>query len=178
MLRAIKHKLNAWRTNEDGVAVVETALVFPVMLTMFVGIVDVGEALLVNKKLITSAQIVSDLLARNDVVDDAEINDAIIAGEQSMYPYELTSFGIDIVGIRFDEDSGDPEEGWRITRDMSEDSDVIENADGLGDPGEGVLAVTVTYTYSPIFSGFAVGNVDMRETAYVRGRRTPMVEYR
>ena len=178
MLKMLKQTFEMWRQNEDGVAIVETALVFPVMLTMFVGIVDVGEALLVNKKLITSTQIISDLLARDEIVEDADINDAIAAGEHSLFPNSLASFGVDIVGIRFDDDSGDPVEAWRETRDMSEDSDVVDNASGLGDPGEGVLAVTVVYTYTPIFSGFAVGTVNMRETAYVRGRKTPMVEYR
>lgn len=164
-----------WRGKEDGTAAVEAAFVFPIMVTMMMGIIDVGNMLLVNKKLISASQIAADLIARENKVDDDQIDNAISAARQALMPYDTTSFGIDIVGIRFTGSDASPTEEWRDTLNMDGNNDVLAAADGLGEENEGVVAVTVVYEYVPPFSSVAVGTVTMQEVAFLRGRDSPFV---
>lgn len=165
-----------WLKDESATAVVEASMVFPIMLTMLFGTIDIGRGLLINKKLISATQIVSDLLARGAVVNNDMIDDAIIAAELAIQPFQVDDFGIDIVGIHYNEDDGTPEEGWRETRGMLPNDTVFAQSVGLGDPDEGVLAITIQFTYRPTFSGIIVEDFVMQEVAFVRGRRTPYVE--
>lgn len=167
--------LRKWKEDDCAVAALEAALVFPIMITMIFGVIDIGNGLLINKKLISASQVASDLIARKIRVDDADINDIVIAARLSMRPFPDNSFGIDIAGIRFTGAAANPTEDWRDTVNMSPNGGAVAGADGLGDEGEGVVAVTVQYTYTPYFSGYFINTLNMQEISYVRGRRTPFV---
>lgn len=165
----IKKLFQFWH-REDGNAAIEAAMLMPLMLVILFGMVDVGTALLVNKKLITATQMTSDLLGREQTISDAELEDAIAAAEMAMMPYDATALGVDIAGIRFVGGGADPTVEWRETRNMTENADVLIESDGLGRENEGVIAVTMEYSYQPFFSSIAVGDIVMQEVAYVRGR--------
>ncbi|GAB5387658.1 MAG: hypothetical protein Alpg2KO_06260 [Alphaproteobacteria bacterium] len=167
--------LKAFITGDDAVAAVEFALIFPVLVTIFLASVDLGQALWMNRKVIATSQTVGDLLARSDTVDDALIADVIDAADLIMEPFDFAEVGYDIISIRFDDDDALPEIAWRETVGMPADDRFPELADGLGAEGDGVMAVVVTATFEPVFYGFVLGDIDMTETAFLRGRRQPFV---
>lgn len=164
-----------WR-RDDGVAAIEAALLIPIMLTMFLGTYDVGTAILANQKAVTASQVTADLIARNRNVCDTEINEAIEAARLAMLPYSNNNFGIDVVSIRFDEDSN-PVVLWRETVGMSANDDAVASTAGFAAEGEGMVLVTVQYNYTPLFARFLASNIPMEEMAFVRGRRSPTVGY-
>lgn len=157
--------------NDSGVAAVEAAFLFPLLMLILCGTYDVGRGLLVNQKLITAAQTVADLLAREDEVTDAELNEAVAAGRLSLMPYATASYGVDIAGIEFVGASAVPSVDWRDTINAEANDSILEAANGLGAQSEGVLGVTITYTYVPFFANVFTGDLQMQEVAYARGRR-------
>ena len=169
--------IKRWWTEEDALAGTEAAMIFPIMLMLFLGLFDLGNGILANQKAIRSSQVVADLIARNKVVDIAAIDEAVMAGELAFEPMPQESFGIDIISIRFDEDTADPEIVWRDTRNMSPIADVLSRVDPLKLEGEGVVVVAVQYLFEPMFAGFVVHDIDMLEVAFSRGRNSPVVNY-
>jgi Flp pilus assembly protein TadG len=167
--------LKKYRRDEKGAAAVEAALIMPVLLFMYMGIVDLGNALVVNKKAVSAAQIASDLLARQETVDDADIEDAMVAARLALQPYETSSFGIDIAGIRFDTPAAVPTLIWRETFNMTPNDEVIAETNGLGLENEGVIAVTVRYVYDPVFMYILDEFWETNEVAIVRGRKKAFV---
>lgn len=158
-------------SDDRGVAAVEAGLLFPLLVVMLCASYDTGVALLVNQKLITSAQTVADLLAREDDVTDGELNEAIAAGRLALMPYPTATYGVDVAGIEFTGVSATPAIAWRDTINTEINDDVLEDANGLGSRDEGVLAVTVRYTHTPFFANVLTGEIEMQEVAYARGRR-------
>lgn len=165
-----------WTREESGVAAIEAGLLFPVMLTLVLGMVDIGNAILSNQKTISASQIAADLIARKETVSSADINDAVEAARLALEPFSTSSFGIDIVSIEFDEDDAAPSIVWRETRNMTPNATAVESTEALASPGEGVVIVSVVFLYSPIFAGFVVDEIPMMEVAFVRGRKSPVVE--
>jgi Flp pilus assembly protein TadG len=162
--------------DDGGVAAIEAGFLFPLLMTIMCGTIDIGAALVTNLKVTNACQIVGDLLAREGTTNDAQIEDAIIAGRLSLNPYKTDSYGIDIVGIRYTGSSLTPTVIWRETVNMEESETIVERSAGLGRQDEGIIAVTVRYTFRPFFSGYIVGDIDMREEAFVRGRKGMFVE--
>lgn len=162
--------------DDGGVAAVEAGFLFPVLMTILCGMIDVGSALVANLKVTNACQIVSDLLARDRTVNDAQIDDAVVAGRLALHPMVTASYGIDIVGIQYVGASLTPTVRWRETVNMEENDDVLARSAGLGLQNEGVIAVTVNYTFRPFFVGFVMEELNMREEAYVRGRKGLFVE--
>jgi Flp pilus assembly protein TadG len=163
-----------WRDESHAVASIESALVFPVMLLLLVGVYDLGNAILVNQKTIRASQIVADLVTRENIMTDDLLFEAVEAGRLAFAPLSSDSYGIDIVSIRFDENS-DSEVVWRETVNMTPLSDVLGKVDSLASPEEGVVVVSVVYNYEPLISGFAISAIGMRETAFSRGRSKSVI---
>ena len=62
---------------------------------------------------------------------------------------------------------------WNDTVNMGRNTDVtttLSNAGYIGNQDEGVIAVTVKYTYTPFFTQFLTGEFDIQEVSFARGR--------
>ncbi len=157
-------------------AAIEAGFLFPVMVGIMCGMVDMGTALVTNQKVTTACQIVADLLARDRSVTEAQIQDAVVAGRLALMPYNTASYGVDIAGVQFVGSTLEPTVRWRETQNMSENANVLTRSEGLGLQNEGVVAVTVEYLFRPYFSGFMINDIQMHEEAYVRGRKGLFVQ--
>ena len=75
-----------WWGNRDGIAATEFALVFPIMFMLLLGVIELGNGLLANQKVLSASQIVSDLLTRTEEVTDDQL-------EEALNQLPVTSFG-------------------------------------------------------------------------------------
>jgi len=164
-----------WRDTK-GLALIESALVLPLMITLLFGLYDVGQALIINQKLKAATYTASDLITRKSYIDDDDIANAVGGAYMVIDPYNRGRLGIDIAGIEFDENDS-PDVIWRYTDNMQPDGNIPSGADDLGNEGEGVVAVSTEYAYTPLFSSLFTGDITMREISFMRGRRTSRVQY-
>lgn len=171
----VRTKIIRWLVEEKAVAFTEAALMLPVFVSLMMGVYDLGQGITTNQKLIGASQIMGDLIARNRSITMSDLNDIIVAGELALDPYDKAPFGYDIASVAFDE-SGNPEVVWRVTRNAEENDEAIESTEFLGSPGDGILVVTAVYQFRPFFSNFVLNEINMREVAFLRGRRSATVE--
>ncbi len=170
LFKMIKTAFKKWFRDNKAVAAIEMGMLLPLMLTILMGMFDTGYAVLTSQKVVNASQTVGDLIGRHDVINDALLDEYIKAGELVLQPNDPASYGIDIVGIQFDGDPDSPEEIWRETRNMSPNINIVQGAMGLGEDGEGVIAITVKYTYEPFFTSDFMGTFDIWEMSYIRAR--------
>ena len=161
----------AWCKDDGATAAIEAGLLFPILVALLCGSMDTGFGLITSQKVINATQMVSDLMTRGTQVSTTDINDAIVAGQMAMEPYSTTSYGVDIVGIQFVNTTLTPTERWRKTQNMTANTTVLAKSAGMGAQDEGIVAVTVQYTYLPLFTGYFTGPMIMREESYARGRK-------
>lgn len=164
----------AWWRDTAGVAIAEFALIFPLLMTLLMGVYQVGNAVSVNQKAIAASQIVADLVARNSSVDDDSLDEAVRAGELAIAPYDTGNMGVDIVSLEFDTNNN-AQIVWRETRGMDPDSNAVTKAGELGSYGDGVIVVTVSYTYNMGLFSTLIDHINMKEATFTRGRRTAVV---
>lgn len=172
--------LARWWRQTAGLAAIEFALVFPILMLLLVGVFEFGTAFIINQKAITASQMMADLVSRNVAVTETQLNDIIAAGTQAMRPFPLDVYGYDIISVTFEGDNNDEAEPvvcWRVTENMTPRQQEIDGTQPLATLGEGVVVVTVTYTYRPRLGQRFFLTMDMRETAFARGRRSAVVSY-
>lgn len=175
LVKALEVLRARWISETEAVATVEATLVFPILLTILLGTFDMGSGLLANQKTIRASQIVADLVTRNMTVSAEELEEAITAGRLAFEPLDSASYGVDIVSIRFDGEA-QPEIVWRETSaGMSLNQNVLADVASLAEADNGVVVVTVGYVFEPVFAGFLLDTMPMRETAFARGRRSAVV---
>lgn len=179
--------IRSWIKQTEGVALMEAVIIFPTMFLMLFGLYDIGHAITANHKVITSANVVADLLTRGQAVSDTELTQAIEAGRLAMSPYVNSNedYCVDIVSVQFNSDndpvplwnenSGTKESCTNATQRQETMEEIVESARGLGTSGEGVMVVSVIYFYEPTFGNIVLNEFRMRETAFARGRRSSTV---
>ncbi len=167
--------LRKYVREDNGIAAIEASLLFPVMILMLLGMLDLGYGILAAQKTIRASQVIADLVARKPSVSTNDINEAIEAGRLALQPFDTASLGVDIVSIYYDENDI-ATVCWRETVNMSPNATVVGSTNGLGETGDGILAVTVQYEYIPSFYGKLFSELNLQEIAFVRGRKAPVVE--
>lgn len=162
--------------DKKGTAAVEAAMLFPIMITLILGMWDMGYGVLANQNTVTAAQVVGDLVTRERFMDQNKIDNYMEAGRLAYGNYATSSYGVDIVSVSYN-DAGTPQIEWRETQNMTPDANALQKAQGLGSAGEGVVVVTVQYVYTPTFSEILTGPLTMKEQSVLRGRISPVVEW-
>lgn len=170
----VKMKIARWAVEEDGTAFIEAAMLMPLLASMLMGVYDIGQGLSTNQRVIGASQIVGDLIARNRNLQYADLQDMIKAGELALDPYSKAPFGYDIVSVQFDAD-GNPVVLWRVTHNTAANDAAVDSTRGLGAAGDGLVVVTATYNYQPLFFNFFVDTINMKEVAFLHGRRSATV---
>lgn len=171
---AQKIPFRRWTKEEDATAALESAILLPIVVSMLMGCYDIGSAITINQNVIGASQIIGDLVTRDRSVDYATLKDMIKAGELAVQPAPIATFGYDIASIQFD-DKGKPTVLWRVTYNTEENDDAVATSKTLGTAGDGLVVVTTTYNYVPLFSHFLTGEIPMKEVAFLHGRRSSTV---
>ncbi len=170
------HGIKKWMQDEEATALIEAAFLLPPMMTLLMGVYDLGNGIALGQKTISASQIAADLIARDRTVNSAQVENIIDAAELAFTPYNLTDFGIDIASVSFNA-AQQPVVLWRQTRNMTPNTDAVASVSGLAPQGEGMIIVTVVYKYHPFFSKPVVGEIGFEEVAFTRGRRSPTVTW-
>lgn len=160
-----------WLKDDGATAAVEAGFLFPFLLLVLCGTIDTGLSLVTNQKVTNATQTVSDLLTREIQVTPGDIDDAIIAGRMAMMPYPTDSYGVDIASVKFIGATKVPTVQWRRTFNMVANTEITDRTEGLGAQNEGVLAVTVRYVFTPVFTSYFGAPIVMKIESFARGRK-------
>ena len=177
--------VSSWWRAQQGLAATEFAIVFPMLFMMFLGTIELGNGIMANHKVIMASQMVADLITRSEAVTNAQLAEAKAAGRIALGSQNADKVGFDIVSIQYKPDSNDsgPEPDpfivWRNTDNMGgyeEDAeDIKDKVLPLALEGDGVVIVYVRYPYKSAFGSRFVGDLNMIEVSYARGRKNPVV---
>lgn len=88
--------------DRSGVSAIEFVLLFPILVTMMAGTVDIGQALTVSRKMNQIASTLGDMTSQQSTWKAADI-DAIIAGAATIIdPYSKTDVKIELAILDID----------------------------------------------------------------------------
>lgn len=172
----IEQTIRSWIANDDGVAMVEAVMLFPPMLTLLLGVYDLGNGIILSQKTITASQVAADLISRNKTMNTSNLSDIIEGSKLAFEPYSHSDYGVDIVSVQFDSNKN-PQILWRRTENMSPNNNAVNSVKGLSATGDGMVIVTVVYKYVPKFAHVFTGQMDFSEVAFARGRRSATVTW-
>jgi Flp pilus assembly protein TadG len=89
-----------------GNVAIEFAVIVPVMLTMFFGVVEFSAAVAINRKISMAAEELADLGARYQSIDNTEIDNFFKIARAVITPYSPTVFKATITEIYIDPATG------------------------------------------------------------------------
>ncbi|HTP75975.1 MAG TPA: TadE/TadG family type IV pilus assembly protein [Rhizomicrobium sp.] len=169
-------KLFSFARARDGLAAVEFALIAPVMVTFFLGAIELTDAMGCNSRVVNLASTASDLVAQETQISNAGIANVYSALNSIVYPYPTTNIEIVITSV-VDDGHGGGKVAWsdaQNTTARAVNSAVVVPTGVIPTGGSAILA-EVTYPYTSPLSDFIVGPVNMTSQFYERPRRSATV---
>jgi Flp pilus assembly protein TadG len=163
--------LHTFGVRTDGVAAVEFALIFPLMISLYFGAVELGNGLLVNRKATNVASTASDLVAQVDI--NADIADVFAASSAILSPFDSSSIVITISSVVTELD-GTTEVAWSDSMNGTPraEGERISLPPGVATPGSSVIWAEVDYTYVSPIGKYLTGGITIEDDFYARPRRS------
>lgn len=168
--------LRRFRGDRRGVSAVEFAMIAPLLITLYLGGVEVTQAVAVSRKTTLIAHTVADLVAQDTNVNNADMNDILSASAAVGSPYSSTDLVVTVSSINIDA-TGKATIAWSDSLNGTARSagSVVTLNSALAVPNSSLIWGEVTYNYKPMFGVVLTGNFNLRDTIYMRPRNANFV---
>ena len=170
LLENLKH---FFLQKKEGAVAVEFALIAPVIIFIWIGIVEFSEWHLINRKLTTATYTAADLIAQEIEITNAKIDDYIEAIKAIIGPGLVESdLGFDISSI-IRNDDGDLVIDWQRSSNFSSTGSIPSVVETLVSTSDSVIVVRTSYLHRRRLAFPVPGlpdTIEVLESAFARPR--------
>jgi Flp pilus assembly protein TadG len=177
--RRARRFLRRFARDRRGLSAVEFALVAPMMLTLLFGSVEGSNLLVADRKVTSVASTTADLTAQARTLERSDLDDIFAAARALLVPYNTTRVRIVVSSVVLD-GNGRPEIAWSegYNTGAHAEGSSFSLPDGLiASALSSVIVAEVSYTYESGVGLFYKDGITLRDTFYVRPRRTTQIDY-
>lgn len=177
-IASLRRRLTGCAQDERGVSAVEFALLLPLMVTLYLGGVEVSQGLTIDRKVTLAARTVADLAAQTDKIPSGEMTNILNASTAVLLPYPISAAKVTVSQVLIDADGN-------ATIDWSETKNGTARAQGstvtlptaLSTPNTSLIWAEVSYDYKPVIGYVITGTLTLSGQIYMRPRLSNKVTY-
>lgn len=183
ILRRMRFAIAAWRrirrwpSDERGVALIEAAIIFPLLVMMFLGMIELSQAFTLKRRVQNVATATADLVAQYPTVTTANLNDIAAIGAQLMLPFSSTGLTLSITSVAEDSQKNITVQWSCSWSSLSSSGNCTASGaaytglpSGLLSPGQTVIIGKTSYSYKPTIGEFLSGGLTFTASSYYRPR--------
>jgi Flp pilus assembly protein TadG len=169
---ALRRRIRRFGLDRAGVSAVEFALILPIMLVLYLGGNELGNALTINRKVTHVTSTVADLVAQSKTVNNADMTNILNAAQSIMTPYPVAPLQMRVSMIQIDKDSIATVK-WSDARNMPArvaNTNVTLPA-GVLQPNTWIVMSESIYPFTPTIGYVLTGTINLDQTFYIRPRQ-------
>lgn len=173
----VTRRLSEFARDKRGVSAVEFAMLLPLMVTLYLGGVEVSQGISIDRKVTLTARTVADLVAQVATIDTAGINAALGAATAIMAPYPDSNVKITVSVVDIDA-NGNAKVKWSSTKNgaaRAVGSSVTVPA-ALKVPSTSLVYGEVSYGYTPTVGYLVTGSMNLSDQIFMRPRLSETVQ--
>lgn len=169
--------LRRFARDRDGVSAVEFALLLPIMLTLYLGGVELGDGYAVKFKSTLAARTVTDLTSQYITIDGNDITNILGAASTVVTPYAAGNMIVTLTEITTDANSNATVtwscslNGTQYTKGAS-----MTLPTNLQTPNMTILFGEVTYPYTPAMGYVITGTINIYQSVYFYPRMSSTIQ--
>ena len=169
--------LRRFRDDVRGVAAVEFALILPVMVVFYFGVVELCQGLMAQKRAEQVSSAIADLVAQDDRITTTEMNDIFTVATHILRPFPAATLRQRVTSVTRNA-QGQNRVDWSSVSNWTAraaNSTMTLPANLLAN-GESIVVSEVEYTYTSVFDHIVPATMTFRKTSYLRPRKSDKVE--
>jgi Flp pilus assembly protein TadG len=176
--RRIRARLAEFAGDRRGLAAVEFAMVVPIMLVMFFGVVEFSSGVAVDRKVTLVARTLSDLTSQSSSVTATDLAGFVITGKAILTPYSTTPLISTVSELYIDPRTLAARVQWSNGSAPRAIGSTVSIPSALQIAGTYLIFSEVSYTYVPTIGYvMAKAGVTLTDFAYTRPRQSTCVLY-
>jgi len=163
--------------DQRGVSAVEFAMLLPLMLTLYLGGVEVSQGVAADRKVTLTARAVADLVAQSTSITDTQMTDIKSAATAVSAPFSSANLKLTVSQVKITDTQGDAVIDWS-------DASANNTARAVGAPVTLPTALKtcsgppcyliwgeVQYSYRPVIGYVVTGTLTLKDQIYMRPRQ-------
>lgn len=159
-----------------GVSAIEFALLAPVMITLYLGGVEVSESIGISRKVTLTAGALANLAAQTATISNDEMTNILNAATSVVSPYPKTKLKVTVTCIDIDS-TGKAIVKWSETSQGTARSvgSVVTLPSALAVPSTSLIFSEVSYDYTPAIGYTITGTMTLSDKMYMSPRQSATV---
>ena len=170
-------RLRTLRRDARGTSALEFAIITPMMIILFCGLVETGQVVLAARRTSHAASTLSDLVAQQPSVSTSSLADCFSAGSQMLTPFDQTKLTMKVTSVTL-QSNGKSTVDWSQASGMTADTRgavYTPPASMLTNTGDSVIVATAIYTLVQASSDVLANNVGFTRVSYAKPRNGSQV---
>lgn len=174
-MNALQSRLRLLLRDTRGLAALEFALILPMMVVVLFGSVELTEVLTTKSRVENTAAAMADVVSRDTVIEDDEINDLWAASGTLMYPNSAVPLKLRVTSVQVETPTravvlwSEGHNGY-TARSAGSVMSAPSLPAGLMIPGTSVIVAETDYRYTPPIGVFLDVAFDLKHIEYRRPR--------
>lgn len=174
----LRRRLSALACDQRGVSAVEFALVLPLMVTLYLGGVEVSQGLTIDRKVTLVARTVADLAAQTDQISSTQMTDILAAATTVLTPFPASSLNVTVSQVAVDA-NGNATISWSQSNTGAGRAagSTVALPSALATPNTYLIWGEASYAYKPVIGYVISGTLTLSDQIYMRPRLSDSVQY-
>jgi len=176
-LADLSRRVASLRRDQRGVSAVEFAMLLPLMITLYLGAVEVSQGIAIQRKVTLTARTVADLASQVASINNADMTNMLNAAASVVAPFTASQLKVTVSAVNIDAD-GVAKVAWSDTRNGTARAvnTVVPLPAALKVPNSQVIWGEVNYHYVPAIGYVVTGPLELFDQIYMRPRLSGSVQ--
>ena len=157
--------------DKRGVSAVEFALVAPVMIGLYFGVVETSEGVSADRKVSLVTAALANLSAQVSTISSTDMTNILDASSAIIAPYDKSKLKITVTCISIDSTKKATVK-WSVTRNGSANTGTMTLPSALAVASTQILLAEASYAYTPTVGYNITGTINLSDKMYMSPRIT------
>jgi Flp pilus assembly protein TadG len=176
MIESLRRRVSGFAGDQRAVSAVEFAIMLPLMLSVYLGAVELSQGISATRKVTLTARTVADLVSQVSTVNNADITNSLNAAAAVIAPFSVANLKVTVSSVLIDA-NGNATVAWSETLHGTAHSvgATITLPAGLNGAGTSLIWSEVEYAYKPTIGYVVTNTLTLKDQSYMRPRLSPSV---
>ena len=172
----IKCRLGGLAGDERGVSAVEFAMLLPLMLSLYLGSVEVSQGIGADRKVTLTARTICDLVSQVSSIGNTDMTNALNASSAIMAPFSTSNLQVTVSSVKIDA-AGKATVDWSdsLNGTARTKGSTITLPAALNVANTSLIWSEVQYSYKPVIGYVMTGTLLLKDQIYMRPRLSDSV---
>jgi Flp pilus assembly protein TadG len=162
--------------DKRGVSAVEFAMLLPLMITLYLGSVEVSQGIGIDRKVTLTTRTVADLASQVSSINNADMANMLNASAAVIAPYDTSKLKVTVSAVMVDS-NGVAKVTWSDTLNGTKRAvgSTVTLPTALNVANTTLIWSEVSYSYKPVIGYVITGTLNLADQIYMRPRLSDTV---